>query len=83
MPVILRVEGFKFFFYSNEGVPPEPIHIHVRKGGLEAKFWLTSQIQLARNDGFDAPTLRRLANIINEQHELLIEAWYEYFTKDD
>jgi len=35
MPVILRVEGFKFFFYSNEGVPPEPTHIHVRKGGLE------------------------------------------------
>ncbi len=24
MPVILRLNGFKFFFYSNEGNPREP-----------------------------------------------------------
>lgn len=38
MPVILRQEGYKFFFYANEGNPREPIHIHVRKDGMEAKF---------------------------------------------
>lgn len=27
MPVILRVNGFRFFFYSNEGNPLEPAHI--------------------------------------------------------
>ncbi|WP_328588202.1 DUF4160 domain-containing protein [Ciceribacter selenitireducens] len=25
-----------FFFYSNEGDPREPIHVHVRRGGSEA-----------------------------------------------
>ncbi len=52
--VVLRFQGLKFFFYSNEGMPPEPAHIHVRKGGAEAKFWLSPHVQLARNDGFNA-----------------------------
>ncbi|MBE0506660.1 MAG: DUF4160 domain-containing protein [Marinospirillum sp.] len=28
MPVILRVDGLRFFFYSNEGNPLEPVHVH-------------------------------------------------------
>jgi len=38
MPVVLRYQGYKFFFYSNEGNPLEPAHIHVRLAGKEAKF---------------------------------------------
>jgi hypothetical protein len=41
MPVVFRQEGFKFFFYSNEGDPREPIHVHVRGSGGLAKFWLS------------------------------------------
>src|SRR3989442_1801226 len=29
MPTLLRVEGFRFFFFSNEG--QEPPHVHVSK----------------------------------------------------
>ncbi|MCP4109321.1 MAG: DUF4160 domain-containing protein [Desulfobacteraceae bacterium] len=32
--------GYRFFFYSNEGNPLEPLHIHVRKGEAVAKFWI-------------------------------------------
>lgn len=28
MPVILRVTGYVFYFYSNEGDPREPVHVH-------------------------------------------------------
>jgi hypothetical protein len=38
MPEVFRCEGYVFFFYSNEG--REPIHVHVRKAGGWAKFWL-------------------------------------------
>jgi hypothetical protein len=38
MPTLLRVEGFRFFFYSNER--QEPAHVHVEKGAGEAKLWL-------------------------------------------
>ena len=50
MPVILRFKSYVFFFYSNEGNPLEPAHIHVRNAESEAKFWLESDISLARND---------------------------------
>ena len=38
MPVIFCYEGFRFFFFSNEGMPPEPAHAHVRQGGASAKL---------------------------------------------
>jgi len=36
MPTVLRVSGFRFFFYSLEG--SEPPHIHVERGDSVAKF---------------------------------------------
>ena len=60
MPVVFREHGFKFFFYSNEGMPREPLHMHVEKGNLEAKFWLKPSVSVAYNDGYDARTLREL-----------------------
>jgi hypothetical protein len=38
MPEIFRALGFVFFFYSNEG--QKPVHVHVRKAGGFAKFWI-------------------------------------------
>lgn len=38
MPIILRIDGFKFLFYGNEGNPREPVHIHVKLGRDEAKI---------------------------------------------
>ena len=38
MPTLLRVEGFRFFFFSNEG--QEPPHVHVSKDDGVAKLWL-------------------------------------------
>ncbi|HIS66667.1 MAG TPA: DUF4160 domain-containing protein, partial [Candidatus Scatomorpha merdipullorum] len=38
MPKVFEIDGFKFFFFSNEGNPQEPCHIHVRKGNGLAKF---------------------------------------------
>jgi hypothetical protein len=35
MPVVFRYRGFTFFFYSNEGTPRAPVHIHVEKGDRE------------------------------------------------
>jgi hypothetical protein len=82
MPVVLRRDGFRFFFYSNEGNPLEPPHVHVRRSDAEAKFWLKPDVALARNDGFDATTLRRIAKLITENRKLLEAAWHEYFAPD-
>ena len=79
MPVVFRYSGFKFFFYSNEGNPQEPAHVHVRSGGREAKFWLFPSVSIARNDGFDARTIRLLLEVTEHNIKLLEDAWYEYF----
>jgi len=82
MPVIFRYKGYKFFFYSNEGDPLEPAHIHIRDADAdaEAKFWLTPLVQLARNDGFNAKALKELAEIVGVHKSLFMEAWNEYFS---
>jgi hypothetical protein len=38
VPALLRVGGYRFFFFSMEG--REPPHIHVAHAGRYAKFWL-------------------------------------------
>lgn len=77
--LFFRERGFRFFFYSNEGSPREPIHIHVEKADCEAKFWLNPVAQLAYNDGCDARTLRELSEIIDSERERIERAWNEFF----
>jgi hypothetical protein len=79
MPVVLRHKGFRFFFYANEGAPREPVHVHVEKGGVEAKFWLQPELGMAYNDGFNAKTLRELTQLIERNRKNIERAWNEFF----
>jgi hypothetical protein len=79
MPVVLRRDGIRFFFYANEGEPIEPPHIHLEQGGMEAKFWLTPDVHLAYADGFDARSQRRLLAMITADRDKLLRAWNEFF----
>ena len=79
MPVVFRERGFKFFFYSNEGNPSEPAHIHVEKDEVEAKFWLKPQVRVAYNDGYDARILRVLLEIVEANKDRIERAWDEFF----
>ena len=80
MPIVFRYKGFRFFFFSNEGSPREPLHVHVRSADGDAKYWLKPAVGLADSSGFDARTLRELAQVI-ESNALLIEgAWNEHFS---
>src|SRR2546426_8436204 len=42
-PTVLRVRGYRFYFFSRE--EPRP-HVHVQHAGGEAKFWLEPQVEL-------------------------------------
>jgi hypothetical protein len=80
MPVVLRFEGFKFFFYSDEGDPLKPVHIHVLKADAEAKFWLVPDVSLARNNGFDAKTLSKITEMVSRHRDQFERSWHDYFT---
>ena len=73
MPTVLRLEGYRFYFYSHE--PNEPPHVHVDKGGATAKFWL-EPVGLARNFGFSPKELRRVQRLVRRHQAALLEAWH-------
>jgi hypothetical protein len=79
VPVVFRHRGIRFLFFSNEGSPREPIHIHALGGHAEAKFWLDFTVRVADCVGFSARALRELVDVV-EQHRAMIEAaWHEHF----
>ncbi len=65
MPEVFREFGFVFFIYSNEG--SEPMHIHVRKGGGFAKFWM-DPVALDFSQGLKTNELKQAEMLILE-HE--------------
>jgi hypothetical protein len=56
-------------FYSDEGAPREPPHIHVRQAGREAKLWLRSGLPQAYNYGFSAGELREIRQVVEANRE--------------
>ena len=77
MPTVLRVRGYRFFFFSLEGT--EPPHIHVEQGERTAKFWL-EPVTLSRSRGFRRSELTQLQAIIEENQQLLLTKWDEHFS---
>jgi len=72
MPVVLRVKGYKFWFY--EADLDEPPHVHIGGEGKEAKFWL-DPVKVARTGRFKPVELREIEHIINDNHDFLLSAW--------
>ncbi|MBL7951885.1 MAG: DUF4160 domain-containing protein [Flavobacteriales bacterium] len=71
------IEGFAFYFYSNEN--SEPRHVHVRKGNGMVKYWL-EPIALADDNGrMKAQEVRRAQELVEEHLTKLINAWDEHF----
>ena len=79
MPLIFRSGTFKFFFYSNEGNPREPLHVHVRAGCANAKIWLDPAIGVAESEGFNSKELSAIIRLVMENHSRIRQAWYEHF----
>lgn len=76
MPTVLRTGPYRFFFGSLDyGEPP---HIHVRRDNNIAKFWLDPVI-LHKAGGFGRTELNKIALLVNENQELFLEQWYEFF----
>ena len=80
MPTIFRYRGYRFFFYSNEGEPIEPLHVHAIKGENTAKFWIEPEISVAESYGMKPHELNELCKVIKENVKLIRMAWDEYFS---
>jgi hypothetical protein len=72
MPVVLRISGYRFWFY--EADLDEPPHLHVGKQGKEAKFWL-KPVTVARSRGFGDHELAEIGRILVEYEDDVLAAW--------
>lgn len=75
MPTVLRIKGYRFFFYTNEHLP---IHIHIEKDNRTAKFNL-EPLELVYTRRFKASEISEIGKLVTENKEFLIDKWNEYF----
>jgi hypothetical protein len=76
MPTVKNIPGpYRFFFYSFDC--NEPMHVHVQRERMTCKFWL-NPIALGRNRGFKPNELNKIRRMIQDNHDRIIEAWYEH-----
>ena len=76
MPTVLRVDQFRFYFYSRE--LQEPAHIHIERGDKLAKYWL-EPVELASSRRFRGHELTVVRALVEEHRSLFLEAWNEHF----
>ena len=79
MPKVFDWNGYRFHFFANEGDPREPVHIHVSRAGAKAKFWLFPEVELAYNRNYDARTIKRLQEIVEQRRYEIEEFWNDFF----
>lgn len=76
MPTVLKDGPYSFVFFSSDA--GEPPHIHIQRDRQIAKYWL-GPAALAKNFGFAAHELNRIARLLANHEQKLLEAWHEYF----
>ena len=76
MPTVLRVDGFRLFFYS--GDRSEPVHVHVQKGGAVAKVWV-EPVRLERSQGFSSHEINIILGHVEANRKRIVEQWNEFF----
>lgn len=77
MPTIFILFGFRFMFYANDH---EPIHVHVGKGNISAKFTLFP-VELIENNGLKPAELKLVESVIEENKEVISEHWNKFFNR--
>jgi hypothetical protein len=76
MPTIFRTGPYRFFFWSNDN--PEPVHVHVERENMVAKFWI-DPIRLQESGGFNRNELLKIQKTVEENANKILEAWNGYF----
>lgn len=79
MPTVLKEEGFRFYFFSDEG--NEPCHIHFKKGEARGKIWLEPEYEEDYFYGFTIQEQKKIRKIVQDNDALIKQKWHEYFRR--
>ena len=85
MPQLLRIGPYSIYFWSNEGDPLEPIHVHISEGRAKStatKIWITStgNVLLSNNNSqIPERILKKLMRMIAANSDDIINEWINRF----
>lgn len=85
MPQIFRIGPYLIYFWSSEGDPSEPVHVHISEGvptKNATKVWITrsGKCLLAHNNSkIPVRALRIVMRVIEARSSDVIEKWISYF----
>lgn len=85
MPQVFSIGSYLIYFWSNEGTPMEPVHIHVstkRPVQNATKIWITRNqkcILCNNNSNIPEKILNNIMEIIETRSFEIISKWKEYF----
>ena len=75
MPTVLRIDGYRFFFFSDEHLPR---HIHIEKGESYLRIELDT-FKVTDRYRINNKEITRLIKLVRINRKKLKEAWDEYF----
>jgi len=75
MPTVLRIDGFRFFFFSDEHTPE---HIHIEKGDCYARIEIES-LKVTDSYNLNSKELKKLVSLVTKNKDKLKGKWNEYF----
>ena len=85
MPQIFKIGNYIIFFWSNETIPLEPIHVHVAldvPSDKSTKIWITQtgKCLLANNESkIPNRQLKYIIDVIEARSKEIINKWINYF----
>ena len=97
MATIFNQNGYKFVFPSADALN-EPLHVHAKKGGKSAKFWVKDEqfgkqdiaesewahdCKLAKNNGLKPEQINEVACIIESRRAEIVSKWSSEKAKAD
>ena len=78
MPTILEIFGLRFFFFASEH---EPIHVHVQKGGGEAKINLVPSVELVSSNRMKKQDIKKALSVVENFRDEFIKEWESFHKK--
>ena len=75
MPTIFKIDGYRFFFFSDEHTPE---HIHIEKADAYARIEIEN-LKVTDSYNLNSKELKKLLKLVTEYRDKLQGAWNEYF----
>ena len=85
MPQVFKLGSYWVYFWTNEGRPLEPVHVHISQGkptSNATKVWITKAgkcLLCNNNSQIPSRNLRNMMRIIEARSSEVLQEWLKYF----